>query len=278
MVPSTTTPAGRVAVVTGSNKGIGFFIALQMATSGLFRHVILACRDEARGQKAAQQIQNELGHKQVKVKYTPLTLGDHTSHVSFRDKMEREFGKVDVLVNNAAIGYFGGGPPFKQQTKPTLDINYRGTVDLTEELLPLIRKGEDPRIVNVSSMLGRLGQLESRQLRDQFTSNSLTIPELSRLVDSFEADVQAGTHKQKGWGNSNYGLSKLAVIAATRVWARENPSVKINSCCPGYCRTDMTYQQGMRDPKDGAKNAVLPATMENPPTGALFSDYKVSKW
>lgn len=274
-----TNAIGRVAVVTGSNKGIGFFIAVQLGLSGLFENIILACRDQSRGLTAVQDVSKAIGNKAT-VSYAPLTLGDHESHVSFRQKMEHDFGKVDVLVNNAAFAFKGADPtPFAEQTKPTLDVNFRGTVDFTEEMLPLIRKGTDARIVNVASMSGYLGQIQSKELRDKFTSPTLTMPELNQLVDKFESDVKAGNHRQQGWGNSNYGMSKLVLIAATKVWARqEGPTIAVNCCCPGYCRTDMTSQKGGRAPSDGAKNAVIPATMDNPPNGELFSDYKVAEW
>lgn len=275
-----TNTAGRVAVVTGSNKGIGFFIALQLGLSGLFQNVILACRDAQRGQVAAQEMSRTIGDKGASVSYSQLTLGDHDSHVAFRNRMDQEYGKIDVLVNNAAFAFKGSDPtPFQEQTKPTLDINFRATVDFTEEMLPLLRKGTDPRIVNVASMSGHLSQITSQDLKDKFTSQDLTFPQLQQLVDKFERDVQNGNHREEGWGNSNYGMSKLAVIAATKIWARqEGPTIVVNCCCPGYCKTDMTSQKGIRDPSDGAKNAVIPATMENPPTGEFFADYKVSEW
>lgn len=124
---------GRIAVVTGSNKGIGFFIALQLATSGLFSNILLGCRDQVRGQKAVNEIQQELSKitsfdtqrtKTTSVSYLPLTVGDSESHKQFRQEIENKFGKIDVLVNNAAIAFKGSDPtPFKEQTKPTLDIN-----------------------------------------------------------------------------------------------------------------------------------------------------------
>ena len=86
-------------------------------------------------------------------------------------------------------------------------------------------------------------------------------------------------HTQQGWSNTNYGMSKLGVIAATKVWARqEAPTISVNCCCPGWCATDMAGPKAPRPASEGSRNAVIPATMENPPSGEYFSDYKVSKW
>lgn len=111
---------------------------------------------------------------------------------------------------------------------PTLAVNFHGTLALIESCLPLLDAGEDARLVNVASMAGRLGQL-SPTLQADFSSPSLTLPALRTLVAQFEAAVAAGTHERQGWGRSNYGFSKLALIAATRVLAREHPNVKVRS-------------------------------------------------
>lgn len=278
--------SGRVAVVTGANKGVGYFIALQLGMSGLFQHVLLACRDSNRASTAVQSIQAALDkeNKQVHVWTAPLTLGDVDSHKAFASNLEEMFGgKIDVLVNNAAIAYKGSDPtPFQEQCKPTLDVNFRGTVDFTERMIPFLRKGTDARIVNVASMAGGLYQITNPQLKQNLTKPDLIMEELHSLMNQFEHDVLAGQHRQSGWGNSNYGMSKLAVIAATRIWARtlfsDAAKISVNSCCPGYCRTDMSSNKGGRDPADGAKNAVLPATVQNPPTGQHFADYRVADW
>ena len=161
-------------------------------------------------------------------------------------------------------------------------MNFWGTVDFTEEMLPLVRKGTDARIVNVASMAGHLSQLRSPELQQIFHSanGSLTKNQLFSLVEKFQLDVLNDRHRQEGWGNSNYGFSKLALIAMTKIWAREEAmnGIAVNCCCPGYCATDMSSYRGSRHPSDGAKNAVIPALMNNPPTGCHFSDYAVSRW
>ena len=273
----------RVAVVTGANKGIGYFVALQLGLSGLFSDIILGCRDSARGATAMNEIQGKINERlsNVKVHSLSLEIGNDQSQTKFCERMEQEFGgTVDVLVNNAGFAYKGADPtPFKGQTAKTLQTNYHGLVAFTQQMLPFLRKGTDPRIVNVASMAGRIRQV-SPKLQSKFTDPQLTIPELNGLMKSFEDDVQSGAHKQNGWSNSNYGMSKLGVIAATRVFAREEAvnNISVTSCCPGYCDTDMTSHRGHRSPAEGSKNAVIPATMENPPTGVHFADYQVSPW
>mmetsp|Transcript_13942 Transcript_13942/g.39130 ORF Transcript_13942/g.39130 Transcript_13942/m.39130 type:complete len:279 (+) Transcript_13942:113-949(+) len=274
----------RIAVVTGANKGIGYFIALQLGLSGLFSDIILGCRDATLGATAKNQIQQAIDHSgsdatAARVHCLPLTIGDVSSHTAFAKMLEENFGgTLDVLVNNAGFAYKGSDPtPFKGQTAKTLETNYYGLVDFTETMLPLLRKGTDPRIVNVASMAGRLRQI-SPKLQQKFIDPDLTIPELSQLMGDFADAVRAGTHEADGWSRSNYGISKLGAIAATRVWARTEPTIAVNSCCPGYCDTDMTSHRGPRPPSEGAKNAVIPATMVNPPTGAYFADYAVAEW
>lgn len=181
------------------------------------------------------------------------------------------------------IWIIGSDPtPFHLQTKPTLDVNYHGTVHLTQTLLPLLRKGTDARIVNVASMGGYLDQIKSPSLKEEFASSTLTLSELDHLVNDFETSVANKSHLQDGWGTSNYGLSKLAVIAATKVWAREefDNGILVNCCCPGYCDTDMTSHKGPRPPSEGARNAVIPATMprEECPTGAFFKNCEIAEW
>jgi len=271
----------RVAVVTGANKGIGFHIAAGLASSGLFSDVVLGCRDEARGREAVETIASLPGTpRSCRVSCRQLAIGSRESHDAFIAGMTERYGKVDVLVNNAGIAFKGSDPtPFEGQCKPTLAVNFWGTVDFTEEMLPLLRKGSDARIVNVASMAGHLGQLRSRELQRKFSSPDLTKDELFSLVEEFQRDVLSGRHTEAGWGNSNYGMSKLALIAMTKIWAREEEGdISVNCCCPGYCATDMSSHRGNRHPSEGARNALIPAMMESAPSGEYFADFGIASW
>lgn len=183
------------------------------------------------------------------------------------------------MYSSLSVAFKAADPtPFQEQTKPTLEVNFRGTLQVTEALLPMLLESESGgRIVNVASMAGKLRQL-SPALQREFSAPALTIPRLHELVDTFERDVASGTHAAKGWGRSNYGFSKLAVIASTKVHALQHPSLKVNCCCPGYCQTDMSSNKGPRPPSEGAKNAVILATMDHCPTGAFYENERESSW
>lgn len=201
-------PLTRVAVVTGANKGIGYFIALQLAVSGIFTDVIIGCRDSSRGAIASEEIQQKISigsSSSTKMHSLPLIIGNVQSHTDFCERLEQEFGSVSVLVNNAGFAYKGSDPtPFNEQTKKTFETNYYGLVDFTEKMIPLLKKGKDPRLVNVASMAGKLKQLSS-ELQAKYTDEQLTIEQLNSLMKSFEKDVHDGVHRQNGWSSSNYG-------------------------------------------------------------------------
>ena len=243
--------------------------------------MVLGCRDEARGREAAEAIASlPATPGSCRVSSRRLAIGSRESHDAFVAGMAERYGKVDVLVNNAGIAFKGSDPtPFEGQCRPTLAVNFWGTADFTEEMLPLLRKGSDARIVNVASMAGHLRQLRSRDLRREFSSPDLTKDRLFSLVEEFQRDVLSGRHAEAGWGNSNYGMSKLALIAMTKIWAREEGGViAVNCCCPGYCATDMSSHRGTRHPSEGARNALIPALMEDPPSGEYFADFGIASW
>jgi len=265
--------AKRIAVVTGGNKGIGFCVAQQLQEAGL--RVILACRNAALAKKASSKLSCE---------FELLDLGSNASIDEFAKVMEENYGQLDVLVNNAAIAFKGADPtPFRDQAAPTLATNFFGTMRLTDQLLPLLRSsaaaGRQPHLVNVASMAGKLSQL-SPILQQQFSSPTLDRRGLGSLVNSFVKDVQSGQHKQKGWGNSNYGMSKLALIAYTRLVAREEgDSMKVSSCCPGYCCTDMSSNRGGQSPEIGARTVSLCALLQDSaPSGAFYQHEHESVW
>ena len=191
----------RLALVSGSNKGIGKEISRKLLRNGCY--VIVACRNVERGSAAAVELNQEGGGKAF---FLPLDVSNSDSIRALKQTVERDFGKIDILVNNAATAFKGSDPtPFQQQARPTIMTNFFGLLELTRSLLPLLKLSDDPCIVNIASQAGHLQILPSQQRKEMFTSPTLTIPQLEGLMREFVADVEAGQHQQKGWPNSCYG-------------------------------------------------------------------------
>jgi carbonyl reductase 1 len=213
-----------------------------------------------------------------------LDISDDLSIGRFARDMEEDYGGIDILVNNAAIAFKGSDPtPFKDQCFPTINPNFFGTLKLTESLLPLLRKASSPRLVTVASQAGHLRIIKSEELRNKFV-NCGTLDELEGLMTSFVEDVQNGVHEEKGWPSSNYGMSKLGVIAMTRILARREEqmqpgtAMRITCCCPGYCATDMSSHKGTRTAEHGARTPAMLALAENCGSGGFYLDEAEVEW
>lgn len=255
-----------VAIVTGSNKGIGLAIVEKLLKQKI--HCIVACRSDELGNAAVQSLQQQ-GYKNVEFKQ--LDISDEGSIDSF----VRGISAVDILVNNAAIAFKDQDPtPFAMQAAPTFNTNYFGTIDLTMKLLPILKKSKNPRIVNVTSQAGMLRILKSPIVRDKFTSPALTVNELNSLASKFVTDVRNGVHVENNWPNTCYGMSKLCLSIFTKLLAEQEKGMKVNCCCPGYCDTDMSSHRGTRSPADGATTPVFLALNEEIPSGKFFYDCK----
>jgi carbonyl reductase 1 len=274
---------GQVVLVTGANKGIGKEICRLLAKAPSNSATILACRSLERGQEAIQELQAD-GCENLYCIECDLSKPDAALKV--HDYIKSNFGRVDVLVNNAAICFndptlYGAVDytPFEQQASITIQTNFFGTWRLTEALLPLLQKSESPRLINIASYAGRLAILKSDKLVEKFTSSELTMPQLESLANNFVTEVEGGTHAKEGWPNTCYGMSKLAIISMTRVLAREFPMIQCNTVDPGYCATDQNKNQGNRPAARGAVTPYLLATQHQETyTGMHWFDEKVSEW
>ena len=139
----------KVAVVTGANKGIGLEVARQLCKENV--QTILACRSEILGTAAAKELRAE-GLDAV---FEKCDIGSEDSIKSFVAAISSKYSHIDILLNNAAIAYKNSDPtPFNQQARPTMAINYFGTLQMTEAMLPLLKASPSPRIVNVASQAG----------------------------------------------------------------------------------------------------------------------------
>ena len=251
-------PPKRIALVTGSNKGIGRQIT-QMLSADAGVTTIMGCRSRELGEAAA----SELRASGCDVVFQQLDLTDPSSMRAARDFIAATHGRLDILVNNAAICFndetlYGKVPPtpFIDQADVTVRTNFFGTLGVTRSMLPLLRASPSARIINVASAAGRLSILRSRTRAAAFTAPDLNLTLLEELMREFVRDVQAGAHAERGWANTCYGMSKLGIIAMTRALARDEPTIMVNSVDPGFCATDQNNNQGHLSAALGAKTPV----------------------
>ena len=151
-----TTTSEKVALVTGANKGIGFETARQLAQQGIT--VLLGARDATKGQTAAATLQAE----GLNVQPIQLDVTDTNSIQQAAQTIEAQYGKLDILVNNAGVMLPTDFAPASQTPLQTLrdtyETNFFRLIELTQTLMPLLRKSEGARIVNLSSILGSLAE------------------------------------------------------------------------------------------------------------------------
>ncbi|MGZ3144351.1 SDR family oxidoreductase [Lentzea chajnantorensis] len=234
----------KTALVTGANKGIGFAIARGLGTIG-FR-VAVAARDSARGEEAVARLEDE----GIDAFGVALDVTSGESVTVAAKTIEQTAGGLDVLVNNAGIaGRFDGGAQNPSTLdldvmRTVLDTNVFGVVRVTNAVLPLLRRAESPRIVNISSTMG-----------------SLTL--------------------QTGPVLAAYAPSKSMLNSITAQYARElaGTNVIVNAVCPGYVATDFTGFNAPRTPEQGAAIAIRLATLpDDGPRGGFFDDGGPVPW
>ncbi|MEU6895235.1 SDR family oxidoreductase [Streptomyces sp. NPDC046557] len=245
-------PSSSIALVTGANRGIGFETARQLASAGV--RVLLAGRDRAAIGEAAEKLRAD------GLAAEPLVL-DVTDPPTIRAaaaEVERRHGRLDILVNNAAVRIeeYGKRPSEQpmRQWRETFDTNLFGVVEVTTAFLPLIGRSAAGRIVNVSSLLGSL------------TTHS-------------DPDSYAYTPMFKSL--PAYSASKSAVNSWTVHLAYElrGTPVKVNAVHPGYTKTAMNDGAGDLDVTDGARTSVAMALLDaDGPSGTYTHGGRTVPW
>jgi NAD(P)-dependent dehydrogenase (short-subunit alcohol dehydrogenase family) len=239
--------SGKVAFITGANKGIGLETARGLGRLGFT--VVIGSRDEAKGRAAADKLRSE-GIESVEAVRFDVTRPE--DHMEVTRHLEGRYGKLDVLVNNAGVQLekadFGNSFNTTSAVTPenlrqTFETNFFSVVALTQALLPLIRKAPAGRVVNLSSVLGSL---------------------------ALHSDPSSGIYDKKAFA---YDASKTALNAFTVHLAQElrGTKIKVNSAHPGWVQTDMGGPAAPMALSEGGKTSVELATLpDDGPTGGYF--------
>ncbi|MEM8808752.1 MAG: SDR family oxidoreductase [Cyanobacteria bacterium P01_G01_bin.38] len=244
----TTSSASQIALVTGSNKGLGFEISRQLAKQGIT--VMMAARSEERGIEAVEKLRQE-GLDVYPVKLNVTNSDDIAALPGF---LQEKFGRLDILVNNAGVLLDWGTQPSDLEIdilRQTFDANFFGVFSVTKALLPLLKQSDAGRIVNISSHLG--------SLTDTLDPNS----------------------PYYGFLGMAYQASKTALNTLTVQFAKElmETSIKVNAATPGWVKTDLGSAEADLTPEEGADNPVWLATLPvDGPTGGFFMERKNYPW
>ena len=230
-----------VALVTGANRGIGLAVVRGLLERGYL--TVLGSRDPARGEAAAASL--SAGPAGERVLPRRLDVTDPSSIERVASELAERFGRLDVLVNNAAILY----DTWQQATTADLDVvreametNLYGPWRMVQLLLPLLRASRHGRIVNVSS--------------------------------------EAGSLSSMGAGTPAYAVSKAALNALTRILAAElrGSHILVNAVCPGWVATDMGGPGG-RPVAEGAASVLWAVDLpDNGPSGGFYRDGRPLAW
>lgn len=243
----------KIAFITGGNRGLGFQTALGLKDVA---KVVIGARDLKQGEEALEKLIAAGADADA----LQFDVTQPASHQAAFDYFNSRYGHLDILVNNAGIagGSFPGvGPEHSAADVPmallrkVFETNFFAQVAVTKALLPLIRKSEAGRIVNLSSILG-----------------SLTL----------HATPGSPIYDAKSFA---YDASKSALNAFTIHLAYElkDTKIKVNSAHPGWVKTEMGGEQAPMELEDGAKTAIALATLaDDGPTGGYFHMGKPLPW
>ncbi|MDC0183231.1 SDR family oxidoreductase [Nitrosomonadales bacterium] len=241
----------KVAFISGANRGIGFETSKKLAQLGI--KVILGSRDLKKGKEAVEELAS-IGIEADLVEYDAF---DSEAPQKVYDHIAEKYNKLDILINNAGVLLTGNlfvtnsSTVSDKDVKDTFQTNLFSVISLTQKLLPLIKKSEAGRIVNVSTIL-----------------SSLT---LHTAKDSPIAPAKEFA----------YNASKTALNAYTIHLALElkDTNIKVNSGHPGWVKTELGGPNAPVEVKDSFKTSLYLATLKDDgPTGGLFHGEDVLPW
>jgi NAD(P)-dependent dehydrogenase (short-subunit alcohol dehydrogenase family) len=210
-----------ITFITGANKGLGRETARRLIELG--HTVVIGARDPEAGAEAAEALH---------ARFVPIDVTDDASVAAAAADVEKHEGRVDVLVNNAGVHGPAGDPGALtgDDVLAVFDVNVAGVVRTTTAFLPLLRRSDDPVIINVSSSMGDLRATHDR----------------SRPEGNYLAPV--------------YTASKAALTMMTTQYARALPEIRINAADPGYTATEFNGHSGPQTVTEGTDAVVALAT------------------
>jgi NAD(P)-dependent dehydrogenase (short-subunit alcohol dehydrogenase family) len=239
---------GKLALITGANKGIGFEVARQLGAEGIT--VLIGARNPFLGQAAEARLKAD----GIDAHFIELDVTKPETIEKAAERIRAQFGGLDILVNNAGTHAKGDGPPSvvdPDAVRRALDVNFFGALAVTQAMLPLVRNAASGRIVMVSSGLGSI------------TCNA-------------DQNWSFAAIKRMGYNGSKTILNMMTVQLA---WELRDTPIKVNAVNPGYTATDLNGNTGTQTVQEGAAETVRQALApEDAPTGGFFETGGAVPW
>jgi NAD(P)-dependent dehydrogenase (short-subunit alcohol dehydrogenase family) len=267
----------KTILVTGGNRGIGLEICRQLDASG--HTVILGSRDLEKGLEAARTLS-----KNVIVKQLDITSEENI--LKLFGFVKAEFGKLDVLINNAGIGEksYGQKTSALARAKNKLEANFSGFRQMNKAIIPALRRtGIIPERKNAGNIsLDVVKQIMDTNLYGAWRMIQIFTPLLMKSDDGRIINISSGMGELSSLSGTYpaYSLSKSSLNALTIMFASElrEKGISVNAMCPGWVRTDMGGPNAPREVSQGADTAVWLATEKEIPTGKFFRDREEINW
>ena len=241
----------KVAFITGANRGIGFETSKRLAETGV--KVILGSRDLNKGKDAVKKLSN-LGIEADLVQFDAFDLN---APQKVFDYVSDKYGKLDILINNAGVLLTGNlfvtnsSNVSDKDLKDTFQTNFFSVISLTQKLLPLIKKSNAGRIVNVSTIL-----------------SSLTLHSAK--------DSPISPAKELAYNASKTALNAFTIHLALEL---KDTNIKVNSGHPGWVKTELGGPNAPMEVEESYKTSLSLATLDDDgPTGGLFHENDTIPW
>lgn len=241
----------KVAFITGANRGIGFETAKRMAQESI--KVILGSRDLNKGKKAVKKL-NSMEIDADLIQYDAFDLNAPQKVYEY---ISQKYNKLDILINNAGVLLTGNIFVTNSSTisdkdlKETFQTNFFAVISLTQKLLPLLKKSEAGRIVNVSTIL-----------------SSLTLHSAK--------DSPISPAKELAYNSSKTALNAYTIHLAQEL---KDTNIKVNSGHPGWVKTELGGPQAPMEVEDSYKTSLHLATLDSDgPSGGLFHEKDTIPW
>jgi NAD(P)-dependent dehydrogenase (short-subunit alcohol dehydrogenase family) len=233
----------KIALITGANKGIGFATVRELARAG--HTVLLGARDPERGTAAA----SDLAAQGLDVRFVRVDVTDPETIAAAADLIDTEYGRLDILINNAGISRDRPHVPAELPIAALREIyetNVFGVVAVTNAMLPLLRRSPAGRIGNVSSGLGTVAYL---------TDPDSPLWQYANLL---------------GYNSSKAALNAITLIYASTL---RDTGIKVNALSPGFCATDLNDHTGHLTAAEGGAHIARQVTLPGDgPTGVFLSE------